>query len=259
MVRRFRCRLQRKAGCRACSKFISASARCLWGGGAVLELAARVAPRQLRSAKALRRSAASAEGFSPSARGHGAMYQPPHPTPSRLPREKQAHSRRLQLSLGRWCSAQPICARARAALVRSSAYGRRYIDGRLLILARRCGATFQLLPPTRSRLLRMQQAHRPSWLSLERRRSTRACCALAARVPRRASYGLPRHYDRALRPQKSSLLRHAAMVRRVSCRFLRQAGCRMRSKRTRAGPSCLWGGGAARKRSMRTRGPRWSA
>ena len=42
-----------------------------------------------------------------------------------------------------------------------------------------------------------------------------------------------------------------AVVRRASCRFQQQAGCRVRSKRTRNGFSCLWGGGAALKLARR--------
>ena len=43
------------------------------------------------------------------------------------------------------------------------------------------------------------------------------------------------------------------MVRRFSHRLQREAGCRVRSKRTRDGFSCLWGDGAALKLAGRAR------
>ena len=50
------------------------------------------------------------------------------------------------------------------------------------------------------------------------------------RAPRRAGCDLLRPYERALHRRKASLLRHAAVVRRVRCRLQRQAGCRVCSK-----------------------------
>ena len=70
---------------------------------------------------------------------------------------------------------------------------------------------------------------------------------------RRAGCGPLGPYREVLPWRKASLLWHAAVMRRASCRLQRQAGCRVRSNRTRAGSSCLWGGDAARKLAGRAR------
>ena len=58
--------------------------------------------------------ASPAEGFSPSARGRGATCQLPLPTPSWLPREKQAHTRWLYCLRGDG-AARKLTARARCS------------------------------------------------------------------------------------------------------------------------------------------------
>ena len=95
------------------------------------------------------------------------------------------------------------------------------------------GVTFQLPPLLRSRLPRVQKAHtRRRSLSLGRRRSTQAFCARTA----------PRWLQFA---QGLILLFGAWPWYGVSV-TASNAGCRVRSKRTHAGPSCLSGGGRLR-------------
>ena len=73
----------------------------------------------------------------------------------------------------------------------------------------------------------------------------------AARAPRHASCGLLRPYK-----QHCTDGRILSFGARPWCNVTAtasNAGCGVRSKRTRAGSSCLWGGGAARKLSARAR------
>ena len=89
-----------------------AGARCLWGGGAALELAARARRTALVVVGLVsKKGAASARGLSPSTCGCGATCQlRPQRQASAACRTAQA--RRRSLSLGRRRSTQACCARA---------------------------------------------------------------------------------------------------------------------------------------------------
>ena len=96
--------------------------------------------------------------------GRGVTWQLSHPTPSRLPRMKQARRRRRWLSLGRRRSTPTCCASAPRTLV---FVGLGHVEGRCtggtpLSSSRGCGATCQLPPPRPSRLPRVMQVRAPA-------------------------------------------------------------------------------------------------
>ena len=75
----------------------------------------------------------------------GATCLPPPPKPSRLPREKQEHTRWLQLSLGSDVASLKLAGRARRAALDVASLGpieERRTGGRLLLLASCRGLTF---------------------------------------------------------------------------------------------------------------------
>ena len=145
-----------------------------------------------------------------------------------------AQSRRRSLSLGGRRSTQALCVRAPCRAGRDRPMAHEMALPRLEVsqhLARACGATCQLRPPTPSqhRVSRVAQVRQRS-LSLGGRRSTRTCCA---RALCRAGCGPPMPIERALRRRQASLsFRRAPAVRRASCglqcqpmpRVLRGAG-----------------------------------
>ena len=162
MVRRFRCRLQRKAGCRACRKFIGAGARYLWGGGVVLELSAR-APRRTscglpwRYKRALHPRKASLLRYAAVVRCTSCRSQ--RQAGCRVANKRKRAALSCLWGAGAALKLAGRAGRATLVITCLRPIEERRTGRRLLILARSCNAPFQLPPLTQSRLPRMQQAH----------------------------------------------------------------------------------------------------
>ena len=87
--------------------------------------------------------------------------------------------------------------------------------GRISSSVRARGAMCQLRPPLCTASFRVARASAlMRWLSLRRRRSTRACCV---RTPCRAGCGRSMRVRGTLRGREAILLRRALVVRRSSC------------------------------------------
>ena len=176
-------------------------------------LRARAVPRWFCSVHVLCKGTASARGLSTPARGRSVTCQLRPPTHSQLSRGMPAR----QIYLGRKRSTEACCARApcragygwyvpyvekphrreasllrRAAVVRRASCGLQHTANFYVAHAR---------APLR-------------WLSLVRRRRTRAVCTHA---PCRAGCGRPMSYESTLSRREASLLQRAAVVRHASC------------------------------------------
>ena len=179
VVRRVGCRLQRQAGCRVSSNRTRAGSSCLWGGYAArARLAALVAvcigamKERCTGGRRLSfdtRPWCDVSAAAPNAKLAAACAASALALLLAFSKEEAQHSSLLRARLaalvvvGR-CPTEECCT-----------------GKRLPCLVRSCRATFELPPPTPSRLPRVQQAHRRRRsLSLGRRRSTRACRARAA-------------------------------------------------------------------------------
>ena len=88
-------------------------------------------------------------------------------------------------------------------------------SGRPLSIVQDRAPTCRLRPLLHAAGLRLARAGATlSWLSIERRRSTKSCCA---RVPRRADCGWPVHYRTTLNRRETSPLRCETLVHRANC------------------------------------------
>ena len=114
------------------------------------------------------------------------------------------------------------------------------------------GATCQLPPQFCTAGFRAVRARAPMrWLSMGRRRKTRAC---RAHAPYRAGSGRSTHRKRTLHQRETFLLRCKTVLRRASCGLQCAAGFRVTNARARHCAGCLSGGSAIH--ALAARAPR---
>ena len=201
----------------------------------------------------LGRAIALARGFAPSARGCGATCQLRPPRTSRLSSgTRHACARHCALCPTGGGAAGKLASRAlhRAGCVRSMCC-KRPLHRREASLLRHAAAvrhaSYGLQESAGFHVARVRVPLRS--LSLGKRRSTRACCARAAR---RTDRGRATHYKRTLQRRKASLLRHAALVPMPAAASNNQPSFAWHA-RVRHCAHCLLGGGAARELAARAR------
>ena len=223
-----------------------ACARCLWGGGAALELAARARRAALVVVGSCpSKGTAPARGLSPSARGRGATCQLRPPTPSQRRVSRTAQARRCSLSLGRRRSTRACFARAPC----------RAGCGRFVSLERG-------LRRREASLLRRAAVVRRASCDLKLQASA-ACVAQRRRVGARCLWEGGAALELASRARRAALdvagftLSKGAATARCFSPSARDRGatCQLRpptqasaawlARRRRGGARCLWGGGAA--------------
>ena len=188
VVRRASCGLQRQASAACLARRSARCARCLWGGGAALELASRARRAALVVVgSCLERHCAGERPLSFGARPWCDV--PAAASNSKpAPRVSRSAGALRSLSLGGGAALELASRARRAALVVVGSMLTKALRRREASLLRRArGATCQLRPPTPSQRRVSRAAQRAlRSLSLGRRRSTRACFA---RAPCRAGCG----------------------------------------------------------------------
>ena len=165
-------------------------------------------------------------------RSRGATCQRAPPSRIRPPHLQQAHTRRCSLSLGRMTQYSSLLCARRTALV-AVCVGTKYW------VAPAGGSSPWRAAVVRRFSCRLQREAGCRVCSKRTDAGARSRCGggavlkLAAHAPRRTGCGLLRPSDLGPHRREDSLHRPAAVVRHVSYRLQRQAGCRVRSKSSR--------------------------